>query len=259
MGGTRGRGLLVCALLLVLTAGCATDRLWAPTREEVLQRILPSAVQVVLEQDGRRFRTGSGVVVATRPAGRTTECLVLTSGHTLSGLSDGQDVYVLLGRHQGKGVRVRATVLACRDGDDLDLGLLRIEADRCVVARLGQPPALGDAVWVVAFPWGRSMTLAAGVISQVNPDGGEDADVAARLMVDASVSYGASGGGVYEAASGRLIGLVEGYRTARVSFKGDPTARYIDVPVPGETYVTPLADIHRFLGVVGFQEVLTRR
>ena len=46
---------------------------------------------------------------------------------------------------------------------------------------------------------------------------------------------------------GRLIGLVEGYRTARVSFKGDSTARYIDVPVPGETYVVPLADVRRFL------------
>jgi hypothetical protein len=259
MGGPRGRGLLVGALLLVLTAGCASDRLWAPSREEVLQRILPSAVQVVLEQDGRRFRTGSGVVVATRPTGRTTECLVLTSGHTLSGLSDGQEIYVLLGRHQGKGVRAHATMVARRDGDDLDLGLLRIEADHCIAARFGQPPALGDSIWVVAFPWGRSMTLAGGVVSQVNPDSVENADATARLMVDASVSYGASGGGVYEAASGRLVGLVEGYRTARVSFKGDPTTRYIDVPVPGETYVTPLADIRRFLGAVGLQEVLTKR
>jgi hypothetical protein len=31
------------------------------------------------------------------------------------------------------------------------------------------------------------------------------------------------------------------------------------VPVPGETYVTPLADIRRFLGAVGLQEVLTKR
>src|SRR5262249_21153961 len=98
-----------------------------------------------------------------------------------------------------------------------------------------------------------------GVVSQVNPDAAEDADAAARLMVDASVSYGASGGGVYEASTGRLVGLVEGYRTARVSFKGDPTARYIDVPGPGETYVTPLADLPRFLGAVGLQEVLTKR
>ena len=59
------------------------------------------------------------------------------------------------------------------------------------------------------------------------------------------MSYGASGGGVYDERTGRLLGLVEGYRTARVSFNGD--AQYIDVPVPGETYVVPLADIRRFL------------
>ena len=45
--------------------------------------------------------------------------------------------------------------------------------------------------------------------------------------------------------TGRLLGLVEGYRTARVSFSGD--AQSIDVPVPGETYVVPLADNRRFL------------
>jgi hypothetical protein len=77
-------------------------------------------------------------------------------------------------------------------------------------------------------------------------------------MVDASVSYGASGGGVFEAGTGRLIGLVEGYRTARVSFKGE-SARYIDVPVPGETYATSLADIRRFLGETGYGALLTAR
>jgi hypothetical protein len=153
-------------------------------------------------------------------------------------------------------VRARATTLARQDGDELDLGLLRIETDHCVAARLGQPPALGDAIWVVAFPWGRSMTLVGGVVSQVNPEGGDDADASARLMVDASVSYGASGGGVFEAATGRLVGVVEGYRTARVSFKGDTALRYIDVPVPGETYVTPLADIRRFLGQAGHDKVV---
>lgn len=39
-------------------------------------------------------------------------------------------------------------------------------------------------------------------------------------MVDASVSYGASGGGVFDARTGGLIGLVEGYRTARVTSHG---------------------------------------
>jgi hypothetical protein len=99
------------------------------------------------------------------------------------------------------------------------------------------------------------MTLVGGVVSQLNGDRADDPDSGAKLMVDASVSYGASGGGVFDAATGRLVGLVEGYRTARVSFKGDASSRYIDVPVPGETYVAPLEDIRRFLTDSGHAEL----
>jgi S1-C subfamily serine protease len=248
-GGRRRGGLAACALLLGLASGCATDRLWTPGRGEILQRILPSSVQVVLEQDGRRFRTGSGVVIAASPTAHGTECFVITSGHTLARLSGQETVYVLFGRQRGAGTKAVATVLAQRDTEDLDLALLRARSDTCVPARLGAPPALGDEIWVVAFPWGRNMTLAGGIVSQLNDAEATDRESASRLMVDASVSYGASGGGVYEARHGSLIGLVEGYRTARVSFKGDATSRYIDVPVPGETYVIPLADIWRFLAL----------
>ncbi len=244
----------LCAMLLVLGAGCATEPPRPPSRERVLQRILPATVQVSLEQDGRRFRSGSGVVVAARPSGQDSECFVMTSGHTLAGFADPQQVFVLFDRHRGKKTKVRARMLAQRESDDLDLALLQVRAPQCLAAELGPPPGLGDAVWVVAFPWGREMTLVAGVVSQLNPDTPDESG--SRLMVDASVSYGASGGGVFDATTGRLIGLVEGYRTARVSFKGDSAGRYIDVPVPGETYVAPLVDIRRFLGESGYAGLL---
>jgi hypothetical protein len=249
--------VLLPLALVGLGAGCATSRPSVPTREQVIQRILPSSVQVILEEDGQRFRSGSGVVIAAGPAGVAGECLVLTSGHTLAGLTPRQSVYVLMARHRGKGMRAQASVLAQRDADGLDLALLRIESEHCAAARFGEPPALGDAIWVVAFPWGRNMTLTGGHVSQIDLDDVRDGD-GSRLMVDASVSYGASGGGVFEAGTGRLIGLVEGYRTARVSFKGE-SARYIDVPVPGETYATSLADIRRFLGEIGYGALLTAR
>jgi hypothetical protein len=255
--GGRLTRLIVCATLLGVAAGCATSPPALPSREKVLNRILPATVQISLEQDGRRFRSGSGVVIGERPAGggAGSECFILTSGHTLAGLADPQQVYVLLDRHRGKGSRRVARVLARRDDRTLDLALLQIQADDCVAADLGASPALGDAIWVVAFPWGREMTLVGGVVSQVNGEPVDDPESGARLMVDASVSYGASGGGVFDATTGRLIGVVEGYRTARVSFKGDSAARYIDVPVPGETYVVPLADVRRFLVDSGHAEL----
>lgn len=245
-----------CLGLLVLGSGCAADRLWRPSREQLLQRVLPSAVQVILENDGRRFRSGSGVVIAARPTEKGAECFVLTSGHTLTRRSGREETYVLLGRHEGPGTKARATVLAHREADDIDLALLRVTSDRCPVARLGPPPTLGEEVWVVAFPWGRNMTLVGGIVSQVNQEAAADRETASRLMVDASVSYGASGGGVYHVRTGRLIGLVEGYRTARVSFRVDAYPGHIDVPVPGETYVTPLVYIRQFLSEVGYADLI---
>jgi len=151
---------------------------------------------------------------------------------------------------------VRAAVVSHRETDDIDLGLLRVTSRHCSAVRLGGPPVLGEEIWVVAFPWGRNMTLVGGIVSQVNEDNPADREAAPRLMVDASVSYGASGGGVYDAHTGQLVGLVEGYRTARVSFRVDAYPGHIDVPVPGETYVTPLAQIRRFLSEAGYAELV---
>lgn len=237
--------LAIYVTILAVSSGCVATRLWEPSRERVLEQILPSSVQIVLERDGQRFRSGSGVVIAARAAPQGTDCFVLTSGHTLSRRSPQDHVFVLFGRHQGTGTKAPATVLASRNTEALDLALLRAPTRECVPVEFGHPPRLGDPIWVVAYPWGRNLTLVGGIVSQVNADWPGDRDTAPRLIVDASVSYGASGGGVYDERTGRLVGLVEGYRTARVSFNGE--AQSIDVPVPGETYVVPLADIRRFL------------
>ena len=55
-------------------------------------------------------------------------------------------------------------------------------------------------------------------------------------QVDTSVSYGASGAGVFDAETGELIGVVEGYRTAQIATRDAPD-RVMEIPVPGETLV----------------------
>lgn len=246
-GGRRLKSLAACAGVVVVGAGCAGIWPWEPTRGEVLQRLLPSSVQIVVERDGRRFRSGSGVAIAARPSGQGTDCFILTSGHLLSHLSDRDQAYVLFQRYRGPGTKRRGTLLAHRENEELDLALLRAESAECAPVPLGEAPGLGDPVWVIGFPWGRNMTLVRGIVSQLNSDEPGDRDAAPHLIVDASVSYGTSGGGVYEGRGGRLVGLVEGYRTARVALQGSAPPQYVDVPVPGETYVVPLADIWRFL------------
>jgi serine protease Do len=244
------------AVLLSLVAGCASG-LWPPTRQDVLQRTLTSAVQVLIEQpDGQRIRSASGVAIGSRPGSKGRYCFVLTSGHTVNGLTEPRQVFAVFGSSRGGAEKVSATVLAARESEGVDLALLGAESDRCTPARSASAPILGEPVWVVGFPFGRPLTLASGVVSQVKSDSAADRDAASRLMVDATVSHGSSGGGVYEARDGGLIGLVEGYNTARVTARGVDPPWYIDVPVPGQTFVAPLADIRQFLKETGYANLM---
>lgn len=238
-------------------AGCALGHRPEPARSEVLARILPSAVQVVLEQEeGQRVRTGSGVVIGARSTAGATDCFVLTSGHVVSGLEGRARVHVLFGRDRGPGTKHPADVMADRAPTAADLALLRVETDRCVPARVGPPAVLGESVWVVSFPWGRSMTLGSGIVSQVSFGENADPEMGSRLMVDALVSYGTSGSGVFAVRTGHLLGLVEGYRTARLTAQGGTPPWYVDIPVPGQTFVTAAADIRRFLDALGYPDLV---
>lgn len=263
MSGRLVRAAGMWVALLPLAAGCVTGQAPGPPNanspsapsparaadKEVIQHVLESSVQVVLERSGDRFRTGSGVVIVATPDGTGSECLVLSSGHTFAGVTPGDEneTYVLLGRHHGAATKVRAQLITRRESPHVDLALLRVRAPRCQSAPLGRPPALGDRIWIVGFPWGRQIRLISGMVSEVNLDEKGNLLAGASMVVDASVAYGMSGGGVFDALGGRLVGLIEGYGTARVPFGQKPTLQYIDVPVPGETYVTSLATIETFL------------
>ena len=53
-----------------------------------------------------------------------------------------------------------------------------------------------------------------------------------------------------------LIGIIEGYSTARVTSQGADPPWFIEVPVPGQTYVTPLTDARRFLSHTSYAELI---
>lgn len=242
-------------MVLILAAGCATPMRQVPP-DDVLERALRASVQIVVEQAGERLRTGSGVVVARRPARHGTDCLILTTAHAFSALATDTNVRVLFDRDRGPGVPVRAELAARQEMGVFDLALLRADASQCTPAQLGQMPRLGDPVWTVGFPWGRGLRLTGGVVSQVAFDERGEGGAPARMMIDASVASGASGGGVFDARTAHLLGLVEGLGTARVSFGETAGRQYIDVPMPGETYVIAVSTIRRFLDNVGYGDVL---
>lgn len=244
---TLRRGL-VALLALLLAGGCATPAGRAPSRGDVIRQILPATVQLRCERDGGARRAASGVVLARDAA--TRRAWIVTTRHFLEPVTP-QKVSMVTGRK----ARVAATVVSM--SERADLALLEVRDVESTPARLKDSVQLGDEVWVVAFPWGRRMTLSSGVVSQVVGDsGGGDYEGAAR-MVDVSVSYGASGGGVFDAQTGALVGLVESYRTARVSMQGTPE-RVIEVPVPGETTLISAEAIRSFIAEAGLEQFLER-
>ena len=242
------RRSLVALLALLLTGGCVTSAARSPSRSDVIRQILPATVQLRCERDGGARRAASGVVLARDVATRRT--WIVTTRHFLEPLAPQTAVFVA-----GRKARVSAKLVSVSERSDL--ALLEVVDVDSTPARLKDSVQLGDEVWVVAFPWGRRMTLSSGVVSQVVADGhGGDYEGAAR-MVDVSVSYGASGGGVFDAQTGALVGLIESYRTAKVSMQGSPE-RVIEVPVPGETTLISAEAIRGFLAEAGLERFLER-
>lgn len=229
------RRALAVAALTVLTFGCASSGLPA-TRDEVIRKILPSAVQLRCEREGGVRRAASGVVVASDPS--TRRSWIVTARHFLDPPVTQQIHLTTPGRKD----RSKLTLVA--ESPDADLALLLAEGIVLPPVNLKEIAKLGDDVWVLAFPWGRRLTVVAGVVSQIGTEAGDDAFEGPARMVDASVSYGASGGGVFDARTGELIGIVESYRTARV---GTTPPQIIEVPVPGETTLVSSSAIVRLM------------
>src|SRR5262249_49582053 len=116
---------------------------------------------------------------------------------------------------------------------------------------------LGDVVWVAGFPWGRQLTVVSGVVSQLKNEDGDFSVEGTIRMVDASVSYGSSGGGVFDAEAGALIGIGEGSRAGEMAWP-DRRARRPRVPVAGETLVIPARSILDFLAASGLGDLVAK-
>jgi serine protease Do len=231
------------ALLLgvaVLAPACSTG---APLsrRGDSLRGVLAASVQLRAERPGVR-RFGSGVVVAADAAsGRSW---IITTRHLFQP-GPPQQLWVTT---TGGGDRLRAVVRAT--STEVDLAIVEVAERALPTAILQDRAHLGDEVRVVTFPWGRRLTVVGGIVSQIASEDGEIAVEGAVRMIDASVSYGASGGGVFDAVSGTLLGIVESYRTARVALPTEPE-KVLDLPVAGETTVVGAPAIRRFLQRAG--------
>ncbi len=196
----------------------------------------------------------SGIVLASRPAGETTEAVsyVLTAAHALTGGS-GATIYVgFCGQDAARG-KFTATVISQGTPGTLDLALLRVSG--IAVLPIAFPEndqvRLGRQVLVVGFPEGQWLGISAGIVSQLplaEIRNGIPADRAEhRIVIDASVPRGVSGGGAFDGETGRLIGIVQGHQTVSFAVKDQSQSYTLKFPVPGTTFVVPTAQIRAFL------------
>lgn len=240
--------------LVALAAGlsaCVTKH-QEDSRAHIISQTLTSTVQLFdVREDGVR-RAGSGVVLG--PAQNPELTLILTTKHLLTPMIE-QTVMVVdpLWRKQ-----VVARIVAV--SAEHDLALLEVGDLTLTPVVFKTRARLGDPIWVVAFPWGRRRTIVSGVVSQIAWDEERRNEVPIEgpvNLVDAPVSYGTSGGGVYDATDGALLGLVRGYRSAELAVPGTETG-VLKIPVAGETTVVSTEDIRQFLKTQNLEHLFHR-
>jgi serine protease Do len=238
---------------LALTAAACSSISVTNDRPAIIRRILASTVQLRSEREGGAQRAASGVCVATDPASR--RAWIITVRHFL-GPSRPQQVSI---RRPGENAELPATVFAVSAEElGLDIAIVEVQDPGLVPVRLKRDPSnLGDGALVVSFPWGQRLTVVQGIVSQLVGGSGESLVSGAARMVDAHVSYGSSGGGVFDARTGELIGIVETYRTAKITIP-ELKDRVIEVPVPGETVIVPASALLQFATDFGLERRLPK-
>ncbi len=220
-------------------------------RSATVQKVFPSAVRLQIAAAGEVVRSASGVAFARE--GDVT--YLLTNAHVVEtgrGWKDPVEVRVLI---SGRKDPLAGRVVARGHVPELDIAVLAVKGAAVPVTPLAADDGLelGDDLVVIGAPFGKGLSVAAGIVSQVEYDFSESPTaprLPKSLKTDAAIGYGSSGGGVFDVPGGRLVGLVEGYRTARVEFGKDEGYAF-DVPMPGETFVAPAAKIRRFLSEHG--------
>ncbi len=221
-------------------------------RAATVQKVFPSAVRIQIAAAGEVVRSASGIAFA-RQGGQT---YVLTNAHVVEAAREWKRPVEIRVLPSG-GQPCAGKVIAVGRVPDVDLAVIEVGGELPVTALAADDALqLGDDLVVIGAPFGKGLSVAAGIVSQVeygHAENGATPSAPTGMKTDAAIGYGSSGGGVFDVGGGRLVGLVEGYRTARVAFGKDAEEYTFDVPMPGETFVAPAAKIRRFLRDSGLE------
>lgn len=178
------------------------------TTSQVSEMVSPSVVVITTEQvvysqwswygqSQVESGAGSGVIISS-------DGYILTCAHVVSGASQ---ITVTIGDTD-----YTATVVG--EDDTSDVAVLKIDATGLTPATVGDSDSLsvGDSVLAVGNPLGElGGTVTSGIVSALNRSvtiqGSSSTNTMSLIQMDASVSPGNSGGGLFN-MNGELIGLV---------------------------------------------------
>ena len=229
-----------------------------PTRKQRVQQIVPHNVRLVVTEGGKSRRTASGVVIGKERTDKGVASYVITNAHAveLEGLKAPK--LVITQERRAEVTEYPVEVVATGQVPDLDLALLRVPGVELTPAELASDEELelGEDVVVAACPFGKALSLSGGMLSQVEWD--RESKTPKMVKTDAPIGYGASGGGIFSLETGKLLAIVEGYRTAKVGFAVEDKDYSFDVPMPGETFAAPTSKVRGFLESRGFGRLLKR-
>ncbi|MFZ5468399.1 MAG: S1 family peptidase [Myxococcota bacterium] len=230
----------------------------ASSRKALVRRVLSQNVRLFVLEGDRPKRSASGVVVGSEATAKGAMSYVVTNAHAIATGDLKEARLLVVVDHGQETMEYPAEPIAIGEVPQVDLALIRVPGVSLPAASLAadEELELGDDVVVVAAPFGRALSLSGGMVSHIEWD--KEAKVPRMLKTDAPIGYGASGGGVYSLATGRLLAIVEGYRTAKIGFEVEKQLHSIDVPMPGETFAAPSAKVRRFLQSKGFARFLSQ-
>ena len=237
-------------------AGSDAPLATTPSRRERIREILASNVRLEFRDGEETKRTASGVVVASEASLQGGASYILTNAHALDDRGFKDPRLLVAVERDGEEQEYIGEVLAVGTVPDMDLALLRVRGVRLPSVQLAGADELevGEEVVVAASPFGRSVSLASGMVSRVELE--PRTRVPRMVKTDAPVGYGSSGGGIYSVETGRLLAIVEGYRTAKMGFNVAEERYSFEVPMPGETFAAPASKVRAFMDANGLTRLL---
>ncbi len=170
----------------------------AEATARVAQAVLPSIVQVAVQDPFGRAGLGSGVMY-------TSDGFIITNDHVVAGA---EEIVVNL----PTGEQLPAAVVGTARPVGVDIAVLKVVPDEgpLPAATFGSSETLqvGELAVAIGSPFGLESTVTSGIISGLhrNPDLGPDAGFPDAIQTDAAINQGNSGGALAN-SRGEVIGI----------------------------------------------------